>query len=1195
MTDAAQFERLASSVLRTCYPAVYGNLAHPGVSPVSAKTVKAPFDNVGWVQKGAESRFVCVAHTTCEQSSLAGKWLHDPSTVRPRRAGAKPTQEAGDLVKGLQHIAQLRADCPELNVTFALSTNREPSLSVRVDAERLAAAHGIELDIWSASRIAQFLDTSPDGQVIRQQFFGAPVEQVSSSLLVLAGIRSMQDYLQLPLQAELVLRASISIPSKHALILGPSGMGKSTIGAQLLRDWLERKRPAIVLKHEIVQTATALDDAVERELRRQFPNLEARAGERTLAICTEGSPLLVLVEDVNRSEQPLSVLNKLLSWARMDRLANWRLVCPVWPRILDAIENKREALKGIDVVEVGPYTDEEARQAIERREATAGRQRDEGVVNELASSLGNDPLLIGLCNFGSQEVSRDVIRSYVDERSIQIAVSTGLMKSEVDASVDWLIEGMLIARELAPRWAELKAWAGSSEHIPVLRTVMQYGTVLRVSEGERVASRHDRVLSYLVSRVAAARMQVGDVEVAYLQDPFFAESIGAAAVIAQLPEQSLLDVMRMSPAVAFYALKSATEERSAYAGVAMSTARLWLQQPQTQADSAFLRRSVAASVLAEFDSPHVLSLTSLFPASSQRHYFVLAARLRNGDVEAGLAMLATYELGSAVKGQRELFARAIRNEGNRARDLIAKVLYDAAENDRRRLGALHFAGYLGAQELAQAIRYSWSVSKRPDIAYYLWAAGRCCGLEADETLGPVVDAWEALPDESTDGPSIYDVAAYSVRSAYRVHPPSLETIDYLVARANNSQRLAWPIAYLLKSIDHPKSAEYVVRYVARRMSEGHGVQPGLYETDWGSHFRNERRLMSNQTKERLLALALGEQYDPHLREAAFEFWEAGTADNDVNVARKIEPGSVLYRRALWARVSRRDSTAFGELTKMIDDKPSYWLQGIRFLLPEEFIPVLAQVMDKLAATPHEGDAQWTASMVAEALLRIDLRQAEVLLVERWNALGTRDTFIQVALALATPKLQALVAESVNTAVEPKVLFKYFVMHIGSWTQQMHGFTRLDQIYALLPFLRHFSERDLLEIWEACTINKWLEIRTQEIDPLVKGLAGRRGYLPGEPVSTGDLDRAILSRSVWTHEWVDQQVRRGASRSSALASALDWASAKSTPDCVQLVCNIFAEEATRAELAMLEQFANAHPELQIDIGAAQFAIFRRTLV
>ena len=43
MTDAAQFERIATSVLRSAKSSVYANLSHQGVN-TDGKTVKAPLD-----------------------------------------------------------------------------------------------------------------------------------------------------------------------------------------------------------------------------------------------------------------------------------------------------------------------------------------------------------------------------------------------------------------------------------------------------------------------------------------------------------------------------------------------------------------------------------------------------------------------------------------------------------------------------------------------------------------------------------------------------------------------------------------------------------------------------------------------------------------------------------------------------------------------------------------------------------------------------------------------------------------------------------------------------------------------------------------------------------------------------------------------------------------------------------------------
>ena len=98
ISDAARFERIATSVLRAAKPARYASLSHPGVNP-EGKTVKGTFDNFGWVSEAEDSGLVGAAHTTDKAQNIKGKWLHDPSTVTPRSKGGKPTQPAGDLVK----------------------------------------------------------------------------------------------------------------------------------------------------------------------------------------------------------------------------------------------------------------------------------------------------------------------------------------------------------------------------------------------------------------------------------------------------------------------------------------------------------------------------------------------------------------------------------------------------------------------------------------------------------------------------------------------------------------------------------------------------------------------------------------------------------------------------------------------------------------------------------------------------------------------------------------------------------------------------------------------------------------------------------------------------------------------------------------------------------------------------------------
>ena len=225
MTDVSAFERIAAAVLRAANPSVYENMAHPGVQP-GGKTVKAPFDNVGWLNlPSGQSQLVCAAHTT-EQKDLTGKWLHDPSTVKVRKPGGKPTKPAGDLVKGIEEIEKLRMTSPGLKVTYALTSNIEVALKLRAAAEQMALAADIELDVWSVSRIAHFLDTDPTGQVIRRSHLGLHVELMSHELLLEIGARSIRDYFPYLSLQDAVHRDDFGLGCSDLLVVGESGMGK---------------------------------------------------------------------------------------------------------------------------------------------------------------------------------------------------------------------------------------------------------------------------------------------------------------------------------------------------------------------------------------------------------------------------------------------------------------------------------------------------------------------------------------------------------------------------------------------------------------------------------------------------------------------------------------------------------------------------------------------------------------------------------------------------------------------------------------------------------------------------------------------------------------------------------------------------------------------------------------------------------
>jgi hypothetical protein len=351
----------------------------------------APLDGISWVRDAGGDRVIAAAHSTDKQSDIRKKWLHDPTTVKPRNTGGKPTAPEGDLRKAIREIGTFRANQPDLQATVALTSNREPDQESIVAAQKLATNARIDLDIWSGSRIAQYLD-SAEGQWIRKIYLGDSIEFVSIELLQSCTQRRLLEYSHLQNPLELVDRiTSKEQSSGHTLLVGSSGVGKTTIALQILKRHAEDGGTGLVIPHETVILATSLAEAIDIELHKLEPYLQPNSGHQALSLTTESLPFVVVIEDANAASDSPMVLNKVVGWVlsgRADPVTQWRLVCPVWPQYVDSLEQKLKDTHGSMLQAVDVYTDEQAEEAIQKRVWRQGANYCQPQSRQLQKPLG---------------------------------------------------------------------------------------------------------------------------------------------------------------------------------------------------------------------------------------------------------------------------------------------------------------------------------------------------------------------------------------------------------------------------------------------------------------------------------------------------------------------------------------------------------------------------------------------------------------------------------------------------------------------------------------------------------------------------------------------------------------------------------------------------------------------------------------
>ncbi|MGZ8213917.1 MAG: ATP-binding protein [Methylosarcina sp.] len=910
ITDAGLFERLATDVLRSCKPSLYESLSHPGVNP-DGKTVKAPLDGIGWVRNAGGDRVVAAAHSTCEQNGIEKKWLHNPSTVKVRKLGNKPTAPEGDLRKAILEIDTFRATQPGLQATFALTSNREPDQESIVKAQQLATNASIDLDIWSASRIAKFLD-SPEGQWIRKKYLGDPVEFVSIELLQSCTQRCLLAYAHLQNPLELVDRISSEEQSSgHTLLVGPSGVGKTTIALQILNRHTEIGGIGLVIPHETIILATNLAEAIDIELRKLEPYLQPYAGYPCLSLATDRLPFVVVIEDANAASDPPTILNKVVGWTLSDNQSNkndktnhWRLVCPIWPRYVDSLNQKLKDAHGSMWQSIDVYTDEQAEDAIRKRSQTVGCKLLPATVSSIAQALGNDPLLIALCDFSTTPNAGKVIDEYIENELAKVASdSSNLYLTDIRDAVDNLVMRMLKDRKLSPSLREINDWfRKESEQLNTLRLVLKAGSVLRLVHRNRedfLTPRHDRILLSLFSRIIGEDLRNASLSESYHADPFFAEAVGSAIVSTQFDGDRFDLIKQANPLSLFHAFHLAIKTASPKLSSITRIIRVWLTDPETHRDRFQSIRLHALRVLAEIDAPEVLVLTELFP-KHDRYESWCQARFRNGDVGAGLYLLTMFEsLGVTIQGRRELLTHIFARFGAKIVELLPKILTTQNINSGTKKGCLLLAGYLGNPSIASAIHTSWSFNDPTyrNLESYLWAAARCYEAGTENTLELVCDAWAELPEDSDNkgiNLSRSSFAAYRLSWEFRNYPP-IAAIPYFVQRASIDDRLEWPITYMLRDFDHPVAVEHIAKFLADRDRKR---QPGTFDTShsalldgWERRQRERGIQMSAASKSRLLELAFDSANDLPLRKSAFRLWEKSKSPGDIDLLWQIDKAS----------------------------------------------------------------------------------------------------------------------------------------------------------------------------------------------------------------------------------------------------------------------------------------------------------------
>lgn len=1210
ITDPGLFERLATAVLREKYLECR-LLIHSGVN-LDGKTVRSPVDGLAFVEGASPPHMIAVHHTTCKLKNLETKWLNDPGKVKPRKRG-KPAAQPGDLVKTVQLLEEQKREMPDLRATLILTTNREPPEALVRKITAAGDAEGFEdVIVLSGTAIAHFLDYDAKGQCIRRRFLGIEQEHLSDELLRELS-RSSLEKSDLPDDKELWIDRQLDRTLEKAtgrdvlFVVAESGLGKSVACHKRLTVHVEAGGFGLVIPHEIIAKSMSLEQAVDATLRRLYPSLAPGAGSKACALASERMPLLMVVEDINRSGQRTALIERLANWSTHgkegEQEARWQILCPVWPQILTALGDEAQKKIRNLTLKAHSFSPEEGSAAVRRRRERAGISITQLDAEAVSSALGHDPLLIALQAPAAKPDPDHVIEEFVEGSLRRLAGSPDKFTAgEYRKGLRRIAAKMLELRCLDPVITDVVTWFDDTPRTAeMLRQVVHFGEIVRVVGStleERMAFRHDRVRDWILADAAADLMRQNSLLASVLEEPYFAEILGAALGFDNIPSAVVEQIGTDNPLALFYAMRNFGEPTNNLHHVILERAKAWLDDETVHGPSHDNLRWAARRVLCEYDASYVRSLIRGF-RKEQNDWWGLCSRFRNGDFMAGIELCRRKEPWIISVEHVELINHVQSCQGESLARALSDLLHSGKLTPGSRSGALRLAGYLGDPTLEDGIKASWLADSGRDerLADYLWASARCCGYSTAELLEPVCNSWAALPDSSRN-----NFAAYGIRLMFRDGLP--ETAIRCFIKQAKTPELRQPVTYMLHGVDQPDAVEFIVRELAATDDQIQGTvgfSPfAVYaKSVWEGRQEKTGCAMSDASRNRLHQLWIDKRNGRHLRGRAFEFWCYTKAKEDIKILQTVSHEDDLQELALFERLRRGDREAIAGLVKKLrwDDRGHWWRAG-RYIWSDDLTRSLDGALARRGScvkqTWNPDDCIPTDWILSELLMELPERTAEYLLIKHWDHLRFSSCYIQAAFCTATPALTELVKKAIGDCPDPEAIFKHLGLHFGFKMEERRGITRIEQIQALLPYLDHLGDFNIFYLWEMCNDHGWFELRRQHLDSRVK--PNNNDIYIDDNRAMAELNDVITGgHRFWVENWVEKFLEIGISVDHVMVVIENWLSRQTNIKALKMAADVIVHAGQRCHLSILSNHNIETTDQAASIIAnAYFALKRRSL-
>ncbi|MBI5353455.1 MAG: ATP-binding protein [Chloroflexi bacterium] len=759
-------------------------------------------------------------------------------------------------------------------------------------------------------------------------------------------------------------------------IMGPSGIGKSTLLRQIGRDINSNNGGiALWIPAEDIPSATSVDELLHNVLHRYDATLSTDVSFDALELSSHTNKgLLLLVDDVNRAAKPDQILSSIsaLSANAAAKDTKIHFVVPLWQGQIAVSPDSREAEKHWEIINLAYFSEAESKEysRLISPEKISNTQ-------QLIASLGGDPFLVGLATEEFGEISskesidllNGIFKYTIDEAIRKARAESNELATVKDFNdaIDLLIELMLAAETPEPMWESIKVHLGTEKAklILALAQVNRLGWIDISIDMEIWRWKHTRLRDVIIGRWLAKNVllsfEVSDQSKAndhILTDPGLAEAFALALVF--LPENvrekalAVLCKYQLLSLVEILQLNLFSRDNKLGVMLAKTLNHALINYDGKTQEFVDSPESVIFYKLSWITNPLVLDVTDGLP----KNWSWSVARLRNGDLSSGMLAIANYARSHEfLMGRFPFLEQAIKDFeqihiGNKI-EVVNSLVKDLL-NPKRLNAVFYIASILKWSELVEPLWDAWvnlsQESKLRSLAGMVWFLS---GYE-DSSIILKLESALLMSLEINNVPKSEGLGSERLHSftdplRLALSQPISSTAAHVWAKTiSENQELSNSIGYLLGGIDHPETLDIYVHLEQRWFGVWHETSESIDPMSDG--LRDENRVKSEETRKRLWEIILKEK-DQATRRRSLGFWGKAAKSHDLPQLQSIRFDDPIFENVLRLRLRLKDKTTSSILIERINKNPNEW---IRFASLVPYEPgVFDAVLTNLEKIPPE--------------------------------------------------------------------------------------------------------------------------------------------------------------------------------------------------------------------------------------------------